>query len=293
MRRLWALLTVMLLTACAGAPAPQQSAEPSGPPATTSQQSPSPKEPSVEPGPAPAAEAPAPEQPATQIDLAGDGEPERIYLAKDGQVRIVDGAGKELFTYRAPGADLAVYSIPDRPPLVHISWPWCLRSYPANLFIWFDPERGALRTEPDPDGGRWRCGMYEHQGGGRFALTMRNEELLYTWTEEWRGDQFIAGDRRTELLYVELDRLPVVLNMLTEADPENPERLFAPAELYHAFKEQIKEGWRFALVTEPTADAVTLSAIAGGRHQATLALTYKVEGKFKENIVITGLKWLP
>ncbi|HWI64453.1 MAG TPA: hypothetical protein VNT75_21695, partial [Symbiobacteriaceae bacterium] len=135
-RNLVLLVAAALLTAACTRSDPPAPA----PVAVTEVRTPAPE--TVAPAAAPAAEQ---EKPVAEQDITGDGRAERIFFKSEkGQVRILDTEGQVLFEFLIPefhrlGSDVAVLPLSDRPPLVLISWPWCLRSYPNNLFVWFDP----------------------------------------------------------------------------------------------------------------------------------------------------------
>ena len=295
LRRWYLLVCALLLVACTS-PQPLTNNEPQLPtaPVVTATEPTPESAPATQPGPSPETST---ERLLAEADTDGDGHPEKIFVNREGILRITrSNADPDLFAYQLPSGianavKAEVHVIPNSPPLVRVYWPWCPYGHPANLFIWTDRQSGKLTTDRAPDETMGICGTYRHLGDGRFEAVYRHNEFYYSRLEIWLGDHFPQENSKVDLIRIELDRLPDVLRMLSGTDISNPEVLFSSVDVYAQFKAKSEMGWEFHDPNTPAPETILLRVRAAGKEIGTLLIRYKVEAKFKNNILITGLEW--
>lgn len=247
---------------------------------------------------APAPPAPKPAAPALEHrgDLNGDGAPEVIQVDQEGRLQIRGDDGSKLFALELPPGSnfrvkLAVYPLTGKTPLVHVSWPWCPRDELDNLFIWYDRAAATFRTDRKAaDGMPEHCGVYQHQGEGRFATTFHYESFMFHRQEHWDDDHVTVDGVRIELLRAKVEQIPWDLQRLLVYDVVNPEAWFEPPSLYRDFKSRANRDWRFKQVGEPDGKTLTLQITVNDKSQGNLVLSYRTESPW---VVITGLRWEP
>lgn len=298
MRRCSILLCILLLTGC-NAPVIVPERTPVSVP-SPEEASPSDTQPAAEVPPSP----PRPLGPVdvvlAEADLTGDGFIEDVVITEYGMIRIFSRKSAdsltEIFTYQLPtesgeGVQAQVYPLPGRPPLLRVFWDWCPYGYPDNLFVWHDTAISKLTTDRAGES-MGRCGAYTDLGNGRFEAVFRHNELSYTRTETWQDSGLVVESSEAQLIRIEIDRLPDVLEMLAWEEITNPESLFATADLYTQFRAQARAGTAFRYPTSTQPGTLLLQVFQDDTPQGQLKLTYDTETEGKAWTTITHLEWL-